>query len=90
MHQPKSTLPNEFNSLQVVARFVLRLLLVSTFATFGTRGFGTTFGTMLELLAVLCAVVGALRREALFGPVLTHWDEAATFAVIGLLVSALS
>jgi hypothetical protein len=52
MHQPKSTLPNEFNSLQVVARFVLRLLLVSTFATFGTRGFGTIFGALLELLAI--------------------------------------
>jgi hypothetical protein len=34
-------------------------------------------------------LVGAMRREAMFGPVLTHWDEAAAYAVIGLLVSAL-
>jgi hypothetical protein len=32
---------------------------------------------------------GAMRREAMFGPVLTHWDEAAAYAVIGRLVSAL-
>jgi hypothetical protein len=42
------------------------------------------------LSAIFCAVVGAMRREAMFGPVLTHWDEAAAYAVIGLLVSALA
>jgi hypothetical protein len=54
------------------------------------RAGGTTFGAVLELSAVFCAVVGAMRREAMFGPMLTHWDEAATYAVIGRLVTALS
>jgi hypothetical protein len=31
-----------------------------------------------------------MRREAMFGPVLTHWDEAAAYAVIGRLASAFS
>jgi len=68
---------------------MFRLLLLSTFATFGTRGFGTTFAAVLASPATFCAVVGAMRREAMFGPGLTHWDEAATYAVIGRLVSAL-
>ena len=34
--------------------------------------------------------VGSMRREAMFGPVLTHWDEVAAYAVIGRLASALS
>ena len=90
MQEPKPTIPHQFNSLQVVVRFVFRLLLLSIFATFGTQGFGTTFGAVLELSAIFCAVVGAMRREAIFGPMLTHWDEAATYAVIGRLVTALS
>jgi hypothetical protein len=42
------------------------------------------------LSAIFCVIVGAMRREAMFGPVLTHWDEAAAYAVIGRLSSALS
>jgi hypothetical protein len=30
-----------------------------------------------------CAAVGAPRREAVFGPVLTHWDEAAVYGLVG-------
>jgi hypothetical protein len=74
----------------VLFRFVLRLVLLSTFATFGTQGFVTAFAALLALSAVFCAIVGAMRREAMFGPALTHWDEAAAYAVIGRLVSALT
>jgi hypothetical protein len=41
-----------------------------------------------DLVGDFCAVLGAMRREAMLGPVLTHWDEAAAYAVIGCLVSA--
>jgi hypothetical protein len=88
--KPKPTISHELSSSQVLLRFVLRLALLSTFAIFGTQGFGTTFATLLGLSAIFCAVVGAVRREAMFGPVLTHWDEAAAYAVIGRLVSVLS
>ena len=52
----------------------------------GTRGFGATFATLLALSAIFCAVVGAMRREMMFGAVLTHWDEAAAYAIIGWLL----
>jgi len=88
--KPKPTISHELSSSQVLLRFALRLALLSTFATFGAQGFGTTFATLLALSAIFCAVVGVVRCEATFGPVLTHWDEAAAYAVIGRLVSMLS
>jgi hypothetical protein len=88
--RPSPTISHQFSSSQVLLRFVLRLALLSTFAIFGAQGFGTTFATLLALSAIFCAVVGVVRREAMFGPVLTHWDEAAAYAVIGRLVSMLS
>ena len=90
MEQPRPTIPHQFNSTQVLMRFMFRMVLLGTFATFSTQGFGTTFAALLALSAVFCAVVGTMHREAIFGPVLTHWDEAATYAIIGRLVSALS
>src|SRR5262249_46919963 len=44
---------------------------------FGGQGFGQTFAALLTLSAVFCIVVGTMRREAIFGHTLTHWDEAA-------------
>ena len=32
----------------------------------------------------------SMRREQMFGPVLTHWDEAAAYAVLAHLAPALS
>jgi hypothetical protein len=88
--EQRLTIPHQLNSLQVFWRFLFRLVLLSTFATFSTHGFGTTFAAILVLSAIFCAAVGVMRREAVFGPVLTHWDEAAAFVVIGRLVSAVS
>jgi hypothetical protein len=79
---------NPASACQVLWRLVFRLLLPSAFATFSTQGFGTTFAALLALSATFCAVVGVMLREAMFGPVLTHWNEAAVYAVIGCLVSA--
>jgi hypothetical protein len=90
MDQPKSATPHQLNSSEVVFRFALRLALLSMFATFDAQGFAKTFAALLALSVIFCGVVGTMRREALFGPMLTHWDEAAAYAVIGRLVSVLS
>jgi hypothetical protein len=89
MQEPKPTIPYQLNSPQVLFRFVFRLLLLSAFATFSSQGFRTAFAVLLGLSAIYCAIVGAMRREAVFGPTLTHWDEAATYAVMGRAVSVL-
>jgi hypothetical protein len=90
MGQSKSATPHQLNSSQVVFRFALRLALLSMFATIGTQGFAKTFAALLALSVIFCVVMGTMRREGLFGPVLTHWDEAAAYAIIGRLVSVLS
>jgi hypothetical protein len=74
-------IPPRLNSRQVLFRVVCRLVLLSTFAIFGSQGFGKTFAALLALSAVFCTVTGAMRREAIFGPTLTHWDEAAVYAI---------
>ena len=88
--EPRRIVPRQLNSPQVLFRFFFRVVLLGTFATFGTRGFAAAFAALLALSAIFCAITGAMRREAIFGPVLTHWDEAVAYAVIGYLVSALS
>lgn len=75
---------------QVLLRVVFRLVIFVSAAPFGTQGFATTFVSLLGLSAVFCAVAGVMRHEAIFGPVLTHWDEAACYAFLGHLVVELS
>jgi hypothetical protein len=88
MRQRTPTIPPQLNSSQALFRFVVRLLLLSTFAIFSSQGSQTAFAILLGMSAIYCAMVGAMRREAVFGSTLTHWDEAAAYAVMGHAVSA--
>ena len=38
------------------------------------------------MLVVFCTVVAAVRGEFIFGPALTHWNEAAIYAMLGHLI----
>jgi hypothetical protein len=89
MRTPKPANPRQLGSSQVVVRFALRLALLSTFAV-GHGGHASTPVGFLLLSAVCCAALGAARREAVFGPVLTHWDEAAVYALTGGVAAALA
>ena len=71
-------------------RFFLRLVFLTAFAAFGIQGFGRTLATLLVLSEIVCVVMAAFHREALLGPVLTHWDEAAAYALAYGLVTRLS
>jgi hypothetical protein len=86
MQEPRPIVSHALHSSQVLFRFVLRLVLLCAFASLSTRGFGTA----LALSAIFCVVVASIRREPVFGPVLTHWDEAAAYAVMGHLAPALA
>ncbi len=84
MNEPRATISRQFNSRQVVFRVAVRLLLLSAFAAASSHGFRSAFVALLGLSAIYCAILGAVRREAAFGPVLTYWDEAAGYAIVGL------
>jgi hypothetical protein len=87
MQESRPATPPRLNSRQVLFRAAFRLAVVSAFATSGTQGFGQTFATLLALTAIFCAIVAAMRGEAIFGRALTHWDEAATYAVLSRLAA---
>ena len=84
---PRPPIPHQFNSPQVLLRFMFRLTLLGAFATFGARGFWPAFAALSILSALFCAVVGLMRREAVFGPVLTNWDEAVAYLILGRLAA---
>jgi hypothetical protein len=77
----RRAIPPQFNSRQVLFRIAFRLVLLTALAAFGSQGFGKTFAALLALSAVFCTVTGVMRREAIFGPALTHWDEAVVYAI---------
>jgi len=89
MHQPKPSFAHEVDSRQVLFRFAFRLIVLIVFASVSTRGFGPAFAALLALAALFCAIAGAMRREEMFGHVLTNWDEAVAYAVIARLASTL-
>lgn len=70
---------------QVLIRFVVRMLILSVFAAYGSQGFAKTFAALLVIAVCHCVAVGGFRREAVMGPLPTHYDEAAAYAVIAQL-----
>ena len=71
-----------FGSAHALTRFFMRLAVFGVFAAFGHQAFGKTLASLLILGFVYCIVAAAIRREQPFGPALTHFDEAAAYAVI--------
>ena len=88
MQQPRPSVPSQLTSLQVLFRFSFRFAVLSLFANLGTQGFGATFSMLLAMSAIFCAIIGAMRNETIFGPVLTHWDEAALYGVLSYSAGA--
>ncbi len=88
--QPARQAPHRSGSIQALIRFTLRMIILGAFSTFGSQGFDQTFSRLAVMAVIFCILAAALRREAMFGPALTHWDEAAAYAVSGGLVSAIA
>ena len=89
MAQPP-LLPQELQSVQVLARFVMRMIVLSAFAAFGGASFGRSLVALLWMSAMLSAIVGIVRRERPVDIVLNHWDEAAAYTALLSLVTALN
>jgi hypothetical protein len=84
-------LPNlsrELRSTQVLVRFFLRMSILVIFAAFASIGFGRGLAALLWMSIILCAVIGAMRREQPFGAILNHWDEAVAYAALFALVAS--
>jgi hypothetical protein len=68
----------------------MRMIVLSAFAAFGSAGFGRSLTALLWMSAVLSAIVGIFRRERPADIVLNHWDEAAAYAALLSLATALN
>ena len=84
-HNPD--IPRAFGSAQALTRFFMRLVILSIFAALGSQGFGKTLEGLLAFAVFYCTFIAAVRREEPFGSVLTHFDEAAAYAVIAGLTA---
>ena len=76
-----------FGSARVLTRFFLRLTILCVFAGLSHQSFGKTLESMLMLAVLYCIVAAAVRREHPFGPLLSHFDEAAAYVVVGCVVA---
>jgi hypothetical protein len=83
-------IPRGLSFVHVLTRFVLRMAILSVFATLGSQDFGKTLEALLVMAALYCAIAATIRREAPLGPVLTHLDEAAAYALLARLVAWIS
>jgi hypothetical protein len=81
-------LSRELQPTQVLVRFFLRMSILVVFAAFAGTGFTRGLAALLWMTIVLCAVVGAMRREQPFRPALNHWDETVAYAALFALVSS--
>lgn len=84
-----SSVPRTRPSAHVLVRAAMRLVGLAAIAAMSTRGFAATFAALLALAAFYCLLVAVQRHEAPFGPVLTHVDEAAVYALCAGLLSRL-
>jgi hypothetical protein len=80
----------DIKSVQVAARFVLRMLILASFAAFGNPDFGQSFAALLLLCVALCVVTGLARHERPFARTLTHWDEAAAYGLLYALTATIN
>jgi hypothetical protein len=76
-------------SVQVLTRFALRIVILVIFATLGSVGFARSLTTLLWMSIILCVVVAVMRRETLFRTTLNHWDETVAYAALYALVCGL-
>ena len=88
MAQPQTPL-RELSPYLVLARFGIRIIILTTFAAFGGVGFGKSFAALSAMSSVLCAIVATVRREQAFARTLNHWDEALAYAAFYVLTVAL-
>lgn len=76
-------------SAQVLARFGVRLIVLTAFAAFGSIGFGRSLVALFWMSTLLSAVIGSVRRELPLAPQLNHWDEMVAYAALCALINAL-
>ena len=80
LHPPPT--PEQINTVRVIVRFSLRLVILLICAGLSQTSFAYAASMLLILSVTFCLVWGAVQGERVLGPSLTNWDEAAAYACI--------
>jgi hypothetical protein len=75
-------IPRDIAITRVLVRFSMRMAILICFSFVGRQGFAKTLESLMALAACYCIVIGGFRRETPLDPILTHYDEAAAYALI--------
>ncbi len=83
-------LTREAQTIRVVARFWLRLVILVVFAMFSSIRFDQSLILLLLMSTILSTVLATLKRERPFDSVINQWDEAIAYAALCCLIVAFS
>ncbi len=85
--RPPQNLPESLKSIQVAVRFLLRMVVLVTFAMLSGTSFAGGMVALLWMSAIFCAITAVLRRELPFRTDLNHWDEMTCYIALCSLAS---
>lgn len=88
--QPTNLNSPRANSSRVLFRFGLRIIVLVSFASLGQNGYARALLALLLMSVAMCAAWAGARREPLFGPSLTNWDEAAAYGCLASLTAVVA
>lgn len=86
--QPNTNLTREAQTIRVIIRFWLRMIVLLVFAAFSSIRFDQSLTLLLLMSTILSTVLATLKREQPLASVLNHWDEAITYAALSCLIIA--
>jgi hypothetical protein len=87
--QPNAHLTREAQTIRVIVRFWLRMVILLVFAAFSSIRFDQSLTLLLLMSIILSTVLATLKREQPLGSVLNHWDEAIAYAALCCLIVTL-
>jgi hypothetical protein len=90
VRQPNTDLTRETQTIRVIIRFWLRIIILLAFSAFSSIRFDQTLALLLLMSTILCVVLATLKREQPLTSTLNHWDEAIANAALCCLIISFS
>ena len=87
--QQNTNLTREAQTIRVIIRFWLRMVILLVFAAFSSIRFDQSLTLLLLMSTILSTVLATLKREQPLTSVLNYWDEAITYAALSCLIIAI-
>ena len=87
---PNTNLTRDAQTIRVIIRFWLRMVILLIFAGFSSIRFDQMLALLLLMSTILSVVLATLKREEPLASALNHWDEAVAYIALCCLVESLS